>query len=71
MTYDNRGNKISMNDPDMGRWTYTYNARDEAVVSSGIGGSVAVVGGFGAADESADGIILGGDKVALFVCEIG
>jgi hypothetical protein len=37
----------------------------------GIGGSVAVVGGFGATGESADGIILGGDKVALFVCEIG
>jgi YD repeat-containing protein len=31
MTYDNRGNKISMNDPDMGRWTYTYNALSERV----------------------------------------
>ncbi len=31
MTYDNRGNKISMNDPDMGRWTYTYNALGELI----------------------------------------
>ena len=31
MTYDNRGNKISMNDPDMGRWTYTYNALSELI----------------------------------------
>jgi YD repeat-containing protein len=27
MSYDNRGNKVSMNDPDMGIWSYTYNAR--------------------------------------------
>ncbi|CAC9628195.1 hypothetical protein [uncultured Gammaproteobacteria bacterium] len=31
MSYDNRGNKISMNDPDMGRWTYTYNALGELI----------------------------------------
>ncbi|CAB5499092.1 hypothetical protein THERMOT_975, partial [Bathymodiolus thermophilus thioautotrophic gill symbiont] len=31
MTYDNRGNKISMNDPDMGNWTYTYNALGELI----------------------------------------
>ncbi|MGB0743415.1 MAG: hypothetical protein ACPGSB_02715, partial [Opitutales bacterium] len=26
MGYDIRGNKISIDDPDMGNWTYTYNA---------------------------------------------
>jgi YD repeat-containing protein len=26
MKYDIRGNKIKMNDPDMGTWTYAYNA---------------------------------------------
>ncbi|MBA5249767.1 MAG: hypothetical protein FE834_09630, partial [Gammaproteobacteria bacterium] len=29
MTYDNHSNKISMNDPDMGKWTHTYNALGE------------------------------------------
>ncbi|SMN00333.1 Rhs family protein [uncultured Candidatus Thioglobus sp.] len=31
MSYDNRGNKIAMNDPDMGRWTYAYNALGELI----------------------------------------
>ncbi|VEN74598.1 conserved hypothetical protein [Candidatus Desulfarcum epimagneticum] len=31
MTYDNRNRKISMSDPDMGGWTYTYNAFDELI----------------------------------------
>jgi YD repeat-containing protein len=31
MSYDNRGNKISMNDPDMGIWSYTYNALGELI----------------------------------------
>jgi YD repeat-containing protein len=26
MEYDIRGNKTKMNDPDMGTWTYSYNA---------------------------------------------
>jgi YD repeat-containing protein len=26
MEYDIRGNKIKINDPDMGTWTYAYNA---------------------------------------------
>jgi YD repeat-containing protein len=26
LVYDIRGNKIKMNDPDMGTWTYAYNA---------------------------------------------
>lgn len=31
MTYDIRGRKISMNDPDMGTWTYKYNVLNELI----------------------------------------
>ena len=31
LTYDLRGRKTAMNDPDMGRWTYTRNALGELV----------------------------------------
>jgi hypothetical protein len=31
MTYDNFGRKISMDDPDMGVWSYAYDALAECV----------------------------------------
>jgi YD repeat-containing protein len=31
MEYDIRGNKTKMNDPDMGTWTYSYNALGKLV----------------------------------------
>ena len=31
ISYDARGNKISMNDPSMGVWNYNYNALDELI----------------------------------------
>jgi RHS repeat-associated protein len=31
MTYDRRGRKVAMDDPDKGRWTYQYNVFDELV----------------------------------------
>ncbi|MEM7672618.1 MAG: toxin TcdB middle/N-terminal domain-containing protein [Verrucomicrobiota bacterium] len=34
MTYDIRGNKTGMVDPDMGNWSYTYNALDQLITQT-------------------------------------
>ncbi len=38
--YDNRGNKVSMDDPSMGHWTYRYNAYGELILQQDAKGQV-------------------------------
>jgi YD repeat-containing protein len=46
MEYDTRGNKIKMNDPDMGTWTYAYNALGKLISVIGVcGGECLSIGG--------------------------
>jgi hypothetical protein len=40
MTYDGRGRKIAMDDPDMGVWTYEYNALGELIKQTDAKGQV-------------------------------
>nr|VFK24170.1 MAG: RHS repeat-associated core domain-containing protein [Candidatus Kentron sp. MB] len=43
MGYDIRGNKVWMQDPDMGRWEYTYNAFGELVTQRNAKGQTVVM----------------------------
>ncbi|SSC10237.1 hypothetical protein BPUTEOSOX_9 [thiotrophic endosymbiont of Bathymodiolus puteoserpentis (Logatchev)] len=42
----------------------------KTVVGGGTGGSFAIVSGLSSAGESADGVVLGGDKITLFIYEV-
>ena len=42
----------------------------KAVIGGGTGGSFAIVSGLSSASESADGVVLSGDKITLFVYEV-
>jgi len=40
MTYDALGNKIGMNDPDLGQWSYQYNALGQLISQRDANGAI-------------------------------